>query len=418
MTAPRYVIGIDLGTTNSAAAFADLDAAIAGEAPHVAVFRVAQVVAEGEVAALDTLPSFQLLLTPEERASRRFALPWAPAPDGSVGVLARDLGALVPDRLVASAKSWLCHDAVDRRAPILPWGTDDTAVRRSPVEASSAYLAHIRDAWNQTRAGGAAGAAHRIELQDVVLTVPASFDEEARELTVEAARAAGFDRLTLVEEPTAALYAWIAAHQHALSHHLHEGDLVLVCDVGGGTTDFTLVRVGARDGAMEFERTAVGEHLLLGGDNLDLAVARHVEEKLGRPRLTRSQQHSLRRQCAQVKERLLGPPPIPRATVSLLGSGRGLVAGAMSCELTRDEVLHLLLEGFLPGCGPDAVPTSLRPSGLRELGLPFASDTAVTRHLAAFLRDAGPTGAPLRPDAVLFNAGSSRQARHGSASPR
>jgi hypothetical protein len=314
-------------------------------------------------------------------------------------------GVLVPTRLVASAKSWLCHGAVDRRAPILPWGTDDAVGRRSPVDASSAYLTHIRNAWNQAHAGGTAGAPYRFELQDIVLTVPASFDEEARELTVEAARAAGFDRLTLVEEPTAALYAWIAAHQRVLSQHLHEGDVVLVCDVGGGTTDFTLVRVGVADGELHFERTAVGEHLLLGGDNLDLAIARHVEEKLGHPRLTLTQQQSLRRRCAQAKERLLGPPPVQSVTVSVLGSGRGVVAGALSCELTREDALALLLDGFLPWCGRDAEPTSDRRPGLRELGLPFASDAAITRHLAAFLREAGGATGEVRPDAVLFNGG-------------
>jgi molecular chaperone DnaK (HSP70) len=404
MTLPRFVVGVDLGTTNTAAACADLGQVARQGVPRVEVFAVPQVVAEGEVAPRDTLPSFLLLPTPEERASGRFALAWSPAPDGVVGTFARDHGALVPGRLVSSAKSWLCHDAVDRRADILPWGADEGAARRSPVAASAAYLAHVREAWNHARAGGAAGSPLRFERQDLVLTVPASFDEEARELTVEAARAAGVERFTLVEEPTAALYAWIAAHQHALGDHLHDGDIVLVCDVGGGTSDFTLVRIRVEAGDLRFERTAVGEHLLLGGDNLDLAIARHVEEKLGRPRLTLSQQQNLRRQCAQAKERLLGPPPVARLTVSVLGSGRALVAGAMTCELTRDEVLALLLDGFLPGCDADAVPTLDRRAGLRELGLPFAADAAITRHLAAFLRQAG-GDAGLRPDAVLFNGG-------------
>ncbi|MCU0255310.1 MAG: hsp70 family protein [Vicinamibacterales bacterium] len=404
MSGPRYVIGIDLGTTNSAVAYADLrDQAVRG-VPRVRVFDVPQLAAPGEVTSLPTLPSFLYLLSAEDRASGRFALPWAPDPAEAVGVWARDQGALVPGRLVSSAKSWLCHDAVDRRARILPWGGDDPHDGRSPVEASTAYVAHVQAAWNHCMASGPAGEAARFDRQMVVLTVPASFDEEARELTVEAARV---EHLALVEEPTAALYAWIAARQgRRLSESLRDGDHLLVCDVGGGTTDFTLVSVRFEaDGEPRFERTAVGTHLLLGGDNLDLAIVRHVEEKLGRPRLTLRQQQALRRQCADAKERLLGPPPVERVAVSVLGAGASVVGGALSTAITRDEVLALLVDGFLPPCGLDASPVSERRAGLRELGLPFAGDAAITRHLAAFLRTAGGEAGPVRPDVVLFNGG-------------
>jgi molecular chaperone DnaK (HSP70) len=401
VTTARFVIGVDLGTTNCAVAYADLEELTAAEAPRVRVFDVPQVVAEGEVAHRETLPSFLYLLPDQERGNRGYALPWQPTPVEVIGTWARDQGALVPGRLVSSAKSWLCNDAVDRRARILPWAGDGDAAR-SPVEASASYLAHVRDAWNHAMAGGAAGAPRRFERQAIVLTVPASFDEEARELTVEAA---GLEHVTLIEEPTAALYAWIAAHRGRLSDLLRDGDRLLICDVGGGTTDFTLVLVHFdADGEPHFERSAVGHHLLLGGDNLDLALVRHVEEKLGRPKLTLRQQQALRRQCATAKEQLLGPPPTESVTVSVLGAGTSVVGGALSTRVSREEVLSLLLDGFLPSCPPDATPATERRSGLRELGLPFASDPAITRHLAAFLREAG-DGGPARPDVVLFNGG-------------
>ena len=403
--APRFVIGIDLGTTNSAVAYADVREATATGAPRVRVFDVPQVVAEGEVAGQATLPSFLYLLPPEERRARRVDLPWSTDASGVVGVWARDQGALAPARLVASAKSWLCHDAVDRRATILPWGSTDGDDTCSPVEASAAYVAHVRDAWNHTMASGRAGIALRFERQAVVLTVPASFDEEARELTVEAARV---DGLSLIEEPTAALYAWMAAQRGRLAEVVRDGDRLLICDVGGGTTDFTLVSVSVGvDGEPAFARTAVGHHLLLGGDNLDLAIVNLVEEKLGRPRLTLRQQQALRRQCSAAKERLLGPPPGERVPIAVLGSGASLVGGSLSTEITRDEVLALLLGGFLPECDASASPALERDrrTGLRELGLPYASDPAITRHLAAFLREAGTAGGPARADAVLFNGG-------------
>ncbi len=404
MSDSPFVIGVDLGTTNSAVAYADLRELTASGTPRVRVFHVPQLVAEGEVAPRETLPSFLYLLGPEERRSGRFSPPWAPEAPHVAGVWARDQGAVVPGRLVSSAKSWLCNDAVDRRAPLLPWGGEGAAAACSPVEVSAAYLAHVRDAWNHVFAAGRRGAPLSFERQSVTLTVPASFDEEARELTIEAAQAAGFERLTMIEEPTAALYAWIASHRGRLTDFLRDGDRVLICDIGGGTTDFTLVSVALDEDGPVFERIAVGQHLLLGGDNLDLALAGLVLDRLGNPRLTVRQLQTLRRQCAAVKERLLGPPPVDRETVSVLGSGAAVVGGALSVEVGREDVRRLLLDGFMPICPISAAPEGERRSGLRELGLPFASDPAVTRHLAAFLRSAAEQGA-VRPDVLLLNGG-------------
>ncbi len=287
----------------------------------------------------------------------------------------------------------------------------------SPVEASARYLMHLRDAWN-----GAMGTdpETRFEHQEIVLTVPASFDEDARELTVEAARRAGLDKLTLLEEPLAAFYAWIAKNRHAANRDaqtgkgedLRDGDLILICDIGGGTTDFSLIRVRLVDGAHQFERTAIGEHLLLGGDNLDFALARRVEEKLNDVKLTLRQRYAMRRSCCSAKERLLSDSSLERVPVTVLGSGRAVVGQTLSVDLTREEVLQILTTGFLPITAPDEMPATSRPTALRELGLPYASDPAITRHLAAFLTQAAvamngssATRRMARPDAVLFNGG-------------
>jgi molecular chaperone DnaK (HSP70) len=410
----RYLIGIDLGTTNSAVAYVDTREPVTGDTPPIHVFDVPQLIAEGEVGAVPTLPSF-LYFANEQDAPGSLRLPWEERPDAVAGVFAREQGALVPGRQVTSAKSWLCHDAVDRTARILPWGAEHTEQSCSPVEASTRYLVHLRDAWNHAMAAG--DDELRLERQDIVLTVPASFDEEARELTVKAAREAGFQKLTLLEEPLAAFYAWIVARRRSLKRYLKDGDLVLICDVGGGTTDFSLIRVQIVDGEIKFERTAIGEHLLLGGDNVDLALARRVMEKLDNPKLSLRQQNALRRQCCAAKEKLLSDGRLKRVPVSILGSGRSVVGGTLSAELARQEVEEALIDGFLPLTGPGELPARERRSGLRELGLPYASEPAITKHLAAFLTVAGadssdpqsairnPQSAMVRPDAILFNGG-------------
>ncbi len=282
----------------------------------------------------------------------------------------------------------------------------------SPVEASARYLMHLRDAWN-----GAIGTDPdtRFERQEIVLTVPGSFDEEARELTVEAARTAGLDNITMLEEPLAAFYAWIASNPHALagsSGDLRDSELVLICDIGGGTSDFSLVRARLVNGELQFERTAIGEHLLLGGDNLDLALARCVEKKLKDSKLTMRQRYALRRACCASKERLLNDPSLKRVPVTVLGSGGAVVGEALSVDLTREEVLHILTAGFLPITAPGEMPVPGRPAGLRELGLPYTSDPAITKHLAAFLTQAAvarnvssANQRMAQPNAVLFNGG-------------
>lgn len=419
----RFLIGIDLGTTNSAVAYVDTEERPArGAAPPVRVFETPQLVEEGEVRALTSLPSFIYFTDEAEDVAPGLRLPWEEQTDGAlVGVLARERGALAPGRQIASAKSWLCLSSVDRTADFLPWDAEAGDKVCSPVAASARYLTHLRDAWNHSMAKGESGAvvdALRFERQQVVLTVPASFDEEARELTVAAAREAGLENLTLLEEPLAAFYAWIAAQKGGLKRQLKDGQLVLVCDVGGGTTDFSLIRVRVVEGEVRFERTAIGEHLLLGGDNVDLALARLVEEKLGHPRLSLRQQNALRRQCCAAKELLLGNDAAESAHVTVLGGGRSVVGGALSTQLTRAEVEGVLAEGFLPMSAPEDLPASERRTGLRELGLPYASDPAITKHLAAFLTQAalamqGGEGvahadadsALVRPDAILFNGG-------------
>jgi len=394
-------IGIDLGTTNSALAWT-------GARGSLRIFDVLQVVAPGETARHPVLPSFLYSTDQAQRESGAVALPWDASPDFVAGVFARDEGALAPSRQIASAKSWLSNPHVDRTAPLLPWGAEHVPTL-SPVAASTRLLMHLRDAWNHERA--IEDPAARLETLPVVLTVPASFDEEARELTVQAGRAAGLEHLTLLEEPLAALYAWMAAHRREIAATFAAGARILVCDVGGGTTDFSLIRAQAdeRHGEPTFERTAIGEHLLLGGDNLDLALAVLVEQKLaGAGRLSLAQRQMLRRQCSAAKERLLADASLERVPISILGAGRAVVAGHLATELTREDVVGALTSGFLPLTEPDDLPARDRRVGLRELGLPYETEPAITRHLAAFLTRAGGDAGEARmarPDAVLFNGG-------------
>ena len=407
-TASRYVVGIDLGTTNSAVAYVDT----AADDWQVGTFAVPQLVAPGEVEARETLPSFHYEAAPGEFAAGAFSLPWE-AKDRSyaVGVFAREHGTDVPGRLIGSAKSWLCHPGVDRTAQLLPWHASPDVERLSPVEASARYLAHIREAWN-----------HRfghdpLEEQEVVLTLPASFDEVARELTVRAAKLAGLPRVVLIEEPQAAFYAWIYHQGQRWEELVSPGQKILVCDIGGGTSDFTLIRVRRTDdGKVRFHRVAVGEHLLLGGDNLDLALAHHLERRLtGDGKLEPRQWSVLVRTCRRAKETLLSPAAPDSMRINLPSSGARLIGGGLQVEVKREEVERLLLDGFLPQVGLDEKPAARR-SGFQEFGLPYAADAAITRYLAAFLSahrhvalDGDVRGVaghdPARPDLVLFNGG-------------
>jgi molecular chaperone DnaK (HSP70) len=373
-------IGIDLGTTNSALAFIDPAQAMAEDSPSIQVLDVPQYVAQGRIESRRTLPSFLYLAGPN--------------PDQQfTGVYAREQGALVPTQCVHSAKSWLSKSDVDRTAKILPWDAQEAGRLLSPVEASTRILKHLAEAW--TKAQGSPLGEH-----PVVLTVPASFDEEARELTVMAAREAGIEKLTLLEEPAAAFYSWIANDLARSQKSLFDGQNVLICDVGGGTSDFTLIRVAREGDRVDFTRTAVGKHLLLGGDNLDLTLAWLVESKLGK-QLSIRQRSALRRQCAAAKEKLLSDPNLKSVEITVLGGGSSLVGGTLKTEILREEVLELALDGFLPVCELTDKPQEDASSPYREVGLPLVADPAVTRHLAAFLESAGNT----RPDAILFNGG-------------
>ncbi|MFO0951854.1 MAG: Hsp70 family protein [Isosphaeraceae bacterium] len=412
MARAQYIVGIDLGTTNCAVAYVDTKGR-ERPAADIRLFEVPQLVAPGETQSRPMLPSFLYLPGPHELPAGATTLPWSPEADRIVGEFARVQGARVPNHLVASAKSWLCHPGVDREADILPWGAPREARHVSPVEASADYLRHIRDAWNHRMAQDKP--AHRLEEQEVVLTVPASFDEAARELTVEAARRAGLKSLTLLEEPQAAFYCWIVSHQEGWQREVRGGELILVCDIGGGTTDFSLITVVETPTGPGFRRVAVGDHLMLGGDNIDLALAHKVEAKLGKVRLDTEQWSALRYACRTAKEKLLGDSPPARWPVIIAGRGSKIIGGSIQSELTRDEVVSVVIDGFFPRSGRGEEPTRGGRTGLQEFGLPFVSDPAIPRHLSSFLRrhraeailpdGHTPDERPARPDSILFNGG-------------
>lgn len=382
----QYIVSIDLGTTNTVLAYS-----APGKA-EIELFDIEQLVAPGEVGAGALLPSVRYHPAEGELADGELQLPWSQADIAGlrqlvIGRLARKLGAQVPGRLVASAKSWLSHPNVDRTAAILPWGTEADVAKVSPVAANASYLAHLRSAWN-TRFPS-----HPLERQQIVLTIPASFDEGARALTLEAARMAGLSGLRLLEEPQAAFYDWLFRQRDTLAADLAETRLLLVCDVGGGTTDFSLIKVEMVDGQPQISRIGVGNHLILGGDNMDLALAHLVETRMtaSQPgdapaaRLSSSRLAQLAERCRAAKEQLLAADAPERATVTLLGSGSRLIGGSRSAELTRDEVAALVVDGFFP-LNPSREPAARVRGAIIEFGLPYASDAAITRHLAGFLR--------------------------------
>jgi molecular chaperone DnaK (HSP70) len=392
--APAWLVGIDLGTTNTVLAYA------APGAQEVETFAIEQLVAPGEVAPAPLLPSARYHPAAGELAAGALQLPWQDAhlpgepdgvpaglPDAVVGRLARLLGASTPGRLVASAKSWLSHHGVDRTAPILPWGAPDEVPKISPLAASASYLAYLRAAWN------ARHPAQPLENQDLVLTVPASFDEGAHALTLEAARLAGLPSLRLLEEPQAALYDWLQRHRDTLAEELAASRLVLVADVGGGTTDFSLVKVALEDDIPQLTRIGVGNHLILGGDNMDLALAHLVESRLAAQdaqqhptaRLSAARLAQLTERCRAAKEQLLAADAPDQVNVTLLGTGSRLIGASRTVPLTRQDVQQLVLDGFFPRNENQEGAKRAR-AGIVEFGLPYASDPAITRHLADFLR--------------------------------
>ena len=398
---PAWLVGIDLGTTNTVVAYANAADAQAG----IQLFAIEQLLAPGEVGARPLLPSLRYHPAPGELAAGDLQLPW-PQDDVTraehpvLGALAHQLGAQVPGRLVSSAKSWLSHANVDRQAPILPWGADADVAKVSPVAASASYLAYVRAAWN-----------HRfpdspLENQELVLTIPASFDEGARALTLEAARLAGLPTLRLVEEPQAAFYDYLHRRRDTLNLDLAQTRRILVCDVGGGTTDFSLIDVAFdEDGEPQLTRSSVGNHLILGGDNMDLALAHQMEKRMatsveGGMKLSAARLSQLMERCRAAKELLLSSDAPGKATVTLLGAGSRLIGGSRSADITREEVAALVVDGFFPKVELSETAKKGR-AGIVEFGLPYAQDAAITRHLASFLQQHQGE----LPDTLLLNGG-------------
>jgi len=401
MNEARYVVGIDLGTTHCVVAYAPITKDLK---PDIRVFNIPQIIAPHEVKALPLLPSFLFLPGPHDVPSGSLRLPWDTSdvePEYVVGEFARQRGAELPHRLISSAKSWLCHSGVDRTQPILPWGSPKDVKKLSPVDALSRLLTHIRNAWNYEIAKD--DPQLFLEHQDILITVPASFDAVARELTVRAAQMAGFEHFTLLEEPQSAFYGWIYDHEESWRELVKVGDLILVCDVGGGTTDFSLIEVSEEDGSLVLKRIAVGEHLLLGGDNMDLALAYLLRQRLS-SRLDEWQFRMLWYQCRIAKEKLLSRREAQSEPVVILGRGTSLIGGTLRTELTINDIHQVLLEGFLPLCSLDDVPQKKTKMGVREMGLPYEDDPAITKHMAYFIKRQM-KGGDVFPTAVLFNGG-------------
>jgi molecular chaperone DnaK (HSP70) len=409
----RFVVGIDLGTTNCAVAYADLQGG-KDSGTDIRLFKIPQLTGPGEVSRLAVLPSFLYLPGDYDLSAEAVQLPWSVSAADSdlprvVGAFARDHGAKIPSRLVSSAKSWLCHPHVDRRARILPWGSAGGVSGISPVQATAAYLAHIRAAWNSFRGEDED---QYLEHQLIVLTVPASFDEVARELTVEAAAAAGLNAVTLLEEPIAAFYSWLIRNENRWNRFISPDELILVCDVGGGTTDFTLISLREAAGSPRFERIAVGDHLILGGDNMDLALARSIEMRLGKnAMLTGDRWKTLCHQCRQAKEMLLDNKTASRK-ITIMGEGSRLISGTLSADLDIAGVESILVDGFFPLLDPDPNPPAhASRKGITEFGLPYEPEPAITRHLGWFLsrHQADVSHSPQMtfraPDCILFNGG-------------
>ncbi len=432
----RYIVGIDLGTTNSVVAYLDTqtstkdDDAINAASPdkdgrqkagnrqidkasEIKIFQIPQLTNAGVVDKRDVLPSFLYIKDANEAASESLALPWnnlesdALANSLAVGEYARDRGAEVPHKLVSSSKSWLCNQSVDREAPILPWETSANVQKISPVQASAAILSHIKEAWNYEIAQE--DQSLLLEHQSIYLTVPASFDAVARELTVKAAKLIGFEDIVLIEEPQAAFYSWIDKSGDKWRRNVKKGDIVLVCDIGGGTSDFSLIRVKEGEkGLLELQRVAVGDHLLVGGDNIDFALSYFMAAKLkeSNKKIDSWQMRGLVHSCRKAKETLFGNSGTEDYQVTILGRGSGLIKGTIKQNISLSDVERIVVDGFFPVCDLSDKPASSNVSGIKEFGLSYESDPAVTRHLAKFISThLDEAGNPMLPTAVVFNGG-------------
>jgi molecular chaperone DnaK (HSP70) len=409
----RFIVGIDLGTTNSAVSYVDIQAG-SGNKPEIKIFKVPQLTGPGEISRLPVLPSFLYIPGTYDISKEAVSLPWKSDSDHFVGAFARDHGAKVPARLVSSAKSWLCHSKVDRKSRILPWGAGEEIFKVSPVQATASFLQHIRLSWNSTQ--GEDEQLH-LENQIVIITVPASFDEVARELTLESATTAGLNNVILLEEPLAAFYSWLMRHEHDWSRFVKPNELILVCDVGGGTTDFTLITLREVDGNPRFERIAVGDHLILGGDNVDLALARRIEIRFSKKAfsLSTDRYKALCHQCRQAKEMILAGE-IKSRKIILMGEGSRLISGTLTAELEREEVENTVMEGFFPIADRGVEKKEIARKGITEFGLPYEQEPAITCHLGRFLdRHRDDVKSVLNknhpePDLILFNGGSLKPA--------
>lgn len=396
---PHFIVGIDLGTTNSVVAYKEI---LPKENKKIQVFQVPQFVKSGVIEKRSLLPSFLYLPHPQELAKEAFKLPWNKTPsDYIVGEFARIRGGEVPSRLVSSAKSWLCHQGVNRQQPILPFQAPEEVLRISPIDASSRYLLHLKEAWNAEMGNTPEKA---LEHQQIYLTVPASFDAVARELTVLAAKKIGL-QVTLLEEPQAAFYAWLYQKEEEWRTLLKVDDLILIVDVGGGTTDFSLVSVINESGNLQLKRVAVGDHILLGGDNMDMTLAHQVSQKLKKGKLDIWQSVALWYACREAKESLLSDPTLQKKGISILGRGSSVIGSTLKTELTREEVEHTLVDGFFPKIALGDHLLKTQKIGLSELNLPYASDPAITRHIANFLKQNKQNSAFATPSAILFNGG-------------
>ncbi|MGR3219822.1 MAG: Hsp70 family protein [Candidatus Anammoxibacter sp.] len=410
MKKSKYVVGIDLGTTHCVLAYTETPLNDDND-PEISVLQIPQITAPGEVNEQSLLPSFMFFPGDHDVPEGSLALPWDAGANFAIGEFARKRGPEIPNRLVSSSKSWLCNSGVDREADILPWDSPSDVKKVSPVQASANLISHMKDAWNHQMASDDPAA--RLENQELYLTVPASFDAVARELTVKAAKLAGLENVTLLEEPQAAFYSWIE-FQKLWRESVNAGESIIVCDIGGGTTDFSLIQVIEEDGNLCLKREAVGNHILLGGDNMDLTLAYVVQAKLLKKgtKLDTWQFRGLTFSCRIAKERMLSDQDIEKEPITILGRGSSLIKSTISSDITREEIESVLLDGFLPICEKTDFPEKKSKIGIREMGLPYETDPAISRHLAYFLSQLAndtdgkdETSKVPYPSAVLFNGG-------------
>ena len=403
----KYIIGIDLGTTNSAVSYVDLEEDTAKNR-GIKLFKIPQLTGIGEISPLSVLPSFCYIPGQYDISEDSIRLPWVSDEINFVGKFARDHGAKIPSRLVSSAKSWLCHSNVDRRAKILPWGSGEDLVKISPVHATASYLKHIRMSWNSTKGDDDE---LYLENQMIIITVPASFDEVARDLTIEASKLAGLKNITLLEEPLATFYSWLIKHELNWQDSIKPGELVLICDVGGGTSDFTLITLRETDGTPRFERIAVGDHLILGGDNIDLALARYIEKQFQQSKqLSADRWKTLCHLCRQAKENILNEG-VDSEIITMMGEGSHLIGGTLTARLLRSELEKIVMDGFFPVVESHDPGAKKIRKGISEFGLPYETEPAITRHIGLFLEKHKDDvkkilGKKPFPDLILFNGGS------------